>query len=504
MIFFFNKLVEIYGSMETNRKRRKFERMKAIKLLLCFLLVASTLLTFSHTSTEAATTFKDINEQHRAYKEIAYLAQGQIISGSSDGRFLPDRNVTRAEAAAFIGRALSLDGTKKNTSFIDVGAGNFASGYIQSAVNKKIISGYSDGTFRPYANVTRGEMAIMISRAFEYNYGNTMSGAAAALTSRGIAQGMADGSFGETQQIIRADFAIFLARAIDYTLRLQPTITFSGETYPTDNSLNVRTGPSTLYHSIGKINKQTKVSIGYKVGNWSLVQADNLIGFVSNSYLANDSTSGEDDGDGTPEVTPPNNSIASQTIVIDPGHGGTDSGSIGFKLKESTVVLDTALRVKDLLAKTPANVKLTRETDVFIPLSGRVTFAKNAKANTFVSIHANAANGKANGSETYYYSRASNPNVLDSKLLATSIQKRLAVAMEHNDRGVKVGDLHVIRENTMPAVLTELGFIDNKEDNAKLASPTYRQKAANAIYLGILDYYKAKGFNVDSLYKVVE
>ncbi len=466
--------------------------MKAAKILLCFSLVVSMFLTLNHTTIEAATQLKDISPQHRAYKEIDYLAQGNIVHGTEDGRFLPNRNVTRAEAAAFIGRALNLDGTKRATSFKDVGAGNFASGYIQSGVNKKIFSGYSNGTFKPNDNVTRGEMAIMISRAFNYEYGNTTSGAARALLSRGIAQGLSDGSFGDKEKIIRADFAIFLARSIDYKLRVGQTISFSGEEQVNTQSLNVRTGPSAVYQTIGSLDKDTVVQVGYAVGSWTLIKSGDIIGFVSSSFLG---SGGDDSG-----------SLASEVIVIDPGHGGKDPGAIGYNLKEKDVVLDTGLRLKKLLAKTPFTVKYTRETDVFVELVDRVALAKRVNGDVFVSIHANSFNGSANGSETYYYgnSRATNPNIDDSKMLAAKIQDRLVVAMKTIDRGDKHGNFHVIRENTMPAILVELAFIDNKSDNAKLASPTYRQEAAEAIYLGIVDYYKAKGYSVDYLYKMVD
>nr|WP_042350951.1 N-acetylmuramoyl-L-alanine amidase [Bacillus massiliigorillae] len=471
--------------------------MKAVKLLLCLLLAMSTVLTVGLTKSEAATTFKDIGSNHRAYKEITYLGQGDIVTGDGKGNFVPNSIVTRGEAAAMIGRALNLDGTKRATTFKDVSSNNFASGYIQSAVDKKILSGYGDGTFRPYAHVTRGEMAVMISKAFNYSFGNTVSGAANALMSRGIAQGFSNGTFGADKTLIRADFAVFLARSIDYTLRTKPTISFSGTKYVNVDSLNVRKGPSTKYGTISALKNNTKVEIGYKVGTWTLVKSGSIIGFVLDSYLTGNISSGGDGGS-----SGGNNSLASQVIVIDPGHGGKDSGAVGYNLTEKYVVLDTGLRLQKLLANTPFTVKLTRSTDVFLELSERVTFAKQNKANTFVSIHANAANGNASGSETYYYdtSRAVNPNTADSKLLAEKIQTRLYKAMEHNNRGEKHGDLHVIRENSMPAVLVELGFIDNKSDNAKLASPTYRQKAATAIYQGILDYYKAKGFNVNGLY----
>ncbi len=468
--------------------------MKAVKLLLCFLLALSTVLTVGQTKSEAATSFKDISSKHRAYKEITYLGEGDIVTGDTKGNYVPNRTVTRGEAAAMIGRALNLNGTKRATSFKDVGAGNFASGYIQSAVDKKILSGYGDGTFKPYATVTRGEMAVMIAKAFGYSYGNTVSGAANALKTRGIAQGVTATSFGADLNLIRADFAVFLARSIDYTLRTKPTITFSGTKYVDVDSLNVRKGPSTKYGVVGALKNNTKVEIGYSVGTWTLIKSGNTIGFVANSYLKSNISSGSDSS------TSP---LASQVLVIDPGHGGKDSGAVGYGLTEKYVVLDTGLRLKKLLANTPFTVKYTRETDVFLELSERVAIAKNAKANAFVSIHANAFNGSASGSETYYYgpaAKTANPNVADSKLLATKIQDRLTTAMGTKDRGEKHGDYHVLRENTMPAVLVELAFIDNKTDNDKLASPTYRQKAAQAIYYGILDYYKAKGFNVNSLY----
>lgn len=468
--------------------------MKATKLILCFLLAASTLLAFGRTSS-ASTSFTDIGPSHRAYKEIIYLGTGDIVTGNTAGKFLPNNDVTRAEAVAMIGRALGLDGKQASTSFSDVGSNNFASGYIKAAVAKGIVSGYGDGTFRPNQKVNRGEMAVMISKAFNYSFNGTMSGAATALKSRGIAQGLANGSFGAEKNIIRADFAVFLARAIDYTLRLTPTTSYTGTKYVNASSLNVRKGPSTKYASVGSLARNVAVQTSYSVGNWTLIKSGSTIGFVNAGYLSAGPSTGESG------IVDPSNPLSDLTVVIDAGHGGSDPGAVGLGLKEKDVVLDTALRVQTLLNKTPLNVEMTRTTDVYLTLAQRVAFAGEAKADAFVSIHANAANGSASGSETYYYGKAAtNPNVEESKSLASYIQERLVVAMGTKDRGVKHGNYHVLRENTMPAVLVELGFIDNASDNAKLASTTYRQKAAQAIYYGILDYYKANGYNVSSYY----
>nr|WP_231584132.1 family 10 glycosylhydrolase [Domibacillus indicus] len=234
-------------------------------------------------------TFYDMPSAHRAYKEVTFLAQGDIVKGDEYGYFSPDQTVTRAEAAAMIGRALNLDGTKRTSTFRDVNASMFASGYIQSAVEKEILTGYEDGSFKPYEKVTRGQMALMISRAFGYEYGSAVSGAEQALLTRGIAQGMGDGQFGRHLSIIRADFAIFLARAVDYNLRINsPAVSFNGEMQVNMESLPVRKGPSEKYAQTGVLQNQEKVQIAYQVGSWVLVKsASNVIGFVPQSSLTN-------------------------------------------------------------------------------------------------------------------------------------------------------------------------------------------------------------------------
>ncbi|RJS60699.1 cell wall hydrolase [Bacillus sp. PK3_68] len=479
--------------MEKNKKGGRGVKKSAFLVFLSFLLVIP--LFGVNNTAQAATNFTDVGASHRAAKEIYYLAQGGIAQGASATQFSPNKRMTRAEAATLIGRALQLNGTKRPTSFKDVGSGMFASGYIQSAADKGILAGYSDKSFHPYQEVSRGEMAVMISKAFGYEYGNKLSGAANALKSRGIAQGKADGSFGADELIIRADFSVFLARAINPQFRLvDNTVTFKDARWINVDSLNVRTGPSDAYPKVGAVKQDEQVKSAYKVGSWNYIKYGSLEGFVHGSYLRN-----------TAEATNAGNvdpRIAKQVIVLDPGHGGHDSGATGFGIYEKNVVLDTGLKLNNLFKKTPFQVKMTRSTDKFVELRDRVSFAKSAGANTFISIHANAGGGT--GSETYYYSAYKNPNVTDSKLLASKIQARMVAAWNLANRGVKNGNFHVIRENTMPAVLVELGFIDTKKDNDMLRSDYWRNAAAKAIYYGTLDYYKAKGYQVDPLYDVAK
>ncbi|PAQ13105.1 cell wall hydrolase [Bacillaceae bacterium SAOS 7] len=479
-------------------------KRRAFLVFLSFLLVIPML---GVKTTAFASTFVDVPSSYRAAKEINYLAQGGIAQGASN-KFNPNQTVTRAEAVTFIGRALQLNGTQRATSFNDVGSSMFASGYIQSAVDKGIVSGYGNGKFEPNRVVNRGEMAIMISKAFGYSFNGTSGGAAQALMSRGIAQGLADGSFGVSKQIIRADFSVFLARAINVDFRVNPSaIDFSQNLTVNTDNLNVRTGPNVAYTKVSSLNKGLAVQGAYSVGAWYYIKAGSIKGFVHGNYL-----DGKGDSGGAtnpdPKPEPPTGNydprIKDQVIVLDPGHGGSDPGAIGYGIKEKDVVLATGLKVNEIFKKSPFQVKMTRSTDKYVSLSGRVSYAEAVKGNTFISIHANAANGSASGTETYYYASRTNPYTADSKLLATKIQKRLVNAWNLNDRGVKTKSLHVIRENNMPATLLELGFIDNQNDNAKLKSDYWQNAAAKAIYYGVLDYYKAKGYNVDSLYSVAK
>ncbi|MFJ7976567.1 N-acetylmuramoyl-L-alanine amidase [Peribacillus sp. NPDC096379] len=469
--------------------------MKKTKLLLSIVLLISLWIPLGGSKVHASNTFTDISQNHRAYNEITYLATGDIVSGSLNGRFNPNDLVTRDQAAAMIGRALELNGQQRPTEFKDVGSGNFASGYIQSAVDKKILSGYGGGIFRPAAVVSRGEMAVMISKAFGYEFGGTLSGAANALMSIGIAQGMTNGSFGADHSLTRMDFSIFLARAINPKLRVNSSVTFSNELFVTSSSLNVRSGPTTKYPVVASVANGASVKSAHKVGNWIYIQTGAKEGFVSGSYVSS-----------SVDAPPASSPLADKTIVIDPGHGGTDPGAVGFGLYEKTVVLDTALKVKQLLKQTPFDVQLTREKDVYISKDNRSAFANNLKADIFVSIHANSVNdSSANGTETYYYkSAATNTRITESAELAKAIQARLIEAWNLRDREVKTAEYVVLKKTNMPAVLAELGFISNASDNEKLASPSWRQKAADAIFLGILDYYKGNGYDVKKYYNLVE
>ena len=178
-------------------------------------------------------------------------------------------------------------------------------------------------------------------------------------------------------------------------------------------------------------------------------------------------------------------------IVLDPGHGGSDTGAMHNGLVEKTIALDIALRLRALLVSRGWIVHMTRDTDrdVYGPnasdiaeLQARVDVANNAGARMFVSIHANSSTSSVpNGTTSYYYKPQDRP-------LAAAIQARLIALLGTKDDGVVRERFYVIHRTTMPAALIETAFVSNVDDAARLRSPNFRQQIAVGIADGIKDY----------------
>jgi hypothetical protein len=167
------------------------------------------------------------------YEEIKFLSSKQIIQGFPDGFFKPDHPITRAQVAIMIGRALELDGEPRNTEFSDVSVNMSGSGYIASVVEKGIMEGDRDNTFHPYQRVTREQIAIFLSSAFKLNgydyHANTFKdinydtvGFSAILKVHGyrIVDGYSDGTYRPYETVTRGQFAAYLARALEPSFRV--------------------------------------------------------------------------------------------------------------------------------------------------------------------------------------------------------------------------------------------------------------------------------------------
>ncbi len=180
--------------------------------------------------------------------------------------------------------------------------------------------------------------------------------------------------------------------------------------------------------------------------------------------------------------------LAVKTIVVDPGHGGTDPGASGNGLVEKELALDISKRLQTKLLSAGSEVLMTRTTNKYYPtLSERVKLANDSQADAFISIHMNAYTPSAEGTETYWNSSYSSA---ESEALASSIQKEMLQELGTRDRGVKQANFQVIKYTKIPSVLVEVAFVTNSGDAELLADSTFREKAATAIYQGTLNYFK--------------
>jgi N-acetylmuramoyl-L-alanine amidase len=214
-------------------------------------------------------------------------------------------------------------------------------------------------------------------------------------------------------------------------------------------------------------------------------------------------------------------------VVIDAGHGGKDTGTIGPNgLLEKDLVLDVALRLGRLISqKLGAEVIYTRSDDTFIPLGERTAIANRAKADLFISVHANSSPDRsATGVETYYFNlhgdkratdvamreNATDENAIsdlndllkkavlqtkleESKEFAQRVQDSLAVnsiRMNSNahDRGVRKAPFVVLIGATMPSILAEIGFVSNPHDERLLKRSDQRERIAEALLKGVTEY----------------
>jgi N-acetylmuramoyl-L-alanine amidase len=216
-----------------------------------------------------------------------------------------------------------------------------------------------------------------------------------------------------------------------------------------------------------------------------------------------------------------------KTIMIDPGHGGSATGTIGkMGTKEKDITLDIAKRLRDRLKKYGKyNVLMTRENDISMPLNDRVELARLSKADLFISIHVNYLPSKPiNIIETYYFGPTSDDKTLklaeiensgsqyglsdfkeiiekigdtlkfqESRSLAASIQENLFLNIKKQDRGVKNYGLKrapflVLLGVDVPAVLTEVSCLSNREAEIELNTESHRENIAYYLEAGILDY----------------
>ncbi|WP_242263016.1 N-acetylmuramoyl-L-alanine amidase [Bacillus cereus group sp. BfR-BA-01511] len=397
--------------------------------------IAASILSYSSSSFAQTKTFPDVQTGHWAEDSINYLAEKGAVTGNEKGMFEPGKEITRAEAATMMAKILNLPIDKNAKPSYADSQKHWATPIIAAVEKAGVVKGTGNG-FEPDGKIDRVSMASLLVEAYK------------------------------------------LESKVNGT-------------------------PATKFKDLetlnwGKEKANILVELGISVGTGDKWEPKKILTKAEAAQFIKKADS-----------LKVGNPLVEKVVIIDPGHGGFDSGNPGQGVEESKIVFDTSLRLQKLLEKnTPLKALLTREengnpgSNKNESLANRVKFGQENNADIFVSIHANSSEKHdGHGTETYYYKKSKRGEETqiekDSEVLAKKIQNRVVEALHTRDRKIKDDhSLYVVNNNTVPAVLTELAFIDNDIDNGKLATESGRQIAAEAVYAGILDYYEWKGFDV--------
>lgn len=247
------------------------------------------------------------------------------------------------------------------------------------------------------------------------------------------------------------------------------------------NGTNIRQQPTTSSPSVLRVDAGQQFEIVSEDGEWfEIILPTNEQAYVA-KWVVSTNESKTVATNKQPRVS---GTLQGVTIVIDPGHGGNDRGTTGARgTDEKDITLPTAELLAQKLKAAGANVQLTRESDTYVTLRKRVAFSHQHAADAFLSIHYDATIDSSVSGFTTYYANKRQYN------LAEAINNGLASTLSIRDRGAQPGDYFVLRENRQNAILIELGFLSNPNEENVLKTENFREQATHGIYNGLLDYF---------------
>lgn len=179
--------------------------------------------------------------------------------------------------------------------------------------------------------------------------------------------------------------------------------------------------------------------------------------------------------------------LANKIIVVDPGHGGYENkGVIGEGgTEEKDIVLDIALKMKNILEELGAKPILTREDDTYVSLKKRSNISNELGPDFFISIHMNSfGNSSISGTEIYHYRGDK-----EGEIVANSIIEKICNNINTVNRGVKTADFYLLKEVKTSSIHIEVTYLTNPEEEIKLKDEDFREKTARSIADGIVEYY---------------
>ncbi len=376
--------------------------------------------------------FTDLGN-HWSEEFVLPLAAQDLVRGYADGSFKPDMPINRVQFAAVVARSFNPMPRRDAVKFSDLPDDFWGTASIEQAYRGGFLAEFADGTFRPATAMTRLEVLQGLVQGLNFPPGDIQR--LSLLSDRAAIPSAAQG-------------------AVAAALAAGMVVNYPNKTQLNPNQPATRADMMAMvYQAMVQQRRMRPIASPYIV-------------------IATDAT-----------PVPSNRAV----IVIDPGHGGPDSGAVGHGgIQEKEIVLDISRQVVRLLEQhDDVEVLLTRDGDIDLDLQPRVDIAEQAKATLFVSIHANAFSmdhPEVNGLETYYYQSGLG--------LAEAIHTNVLRHVDVVDRAVRTAGFYVLKETSMPSVLVETGFVTGATDAVNLSQSAHRRKLAQGIADGILSHLK--------------
>lgn len=477
--------------------------------------------------------FLDIHENDWFAQSIWSAVNAGYMGIYTDNIFNPNLPIPRQEAAALTANLAGIVPGSGVKAFTDTdGIAVWASNQINALVSAGVMDGYPDGTFRPDGKISRAEAVALINRArifagsIKVTAMLTVTGSVVNIrsgpdTSYGVVKKVYGGdmmnasllssdnwykvdSDGTAGWITGSYVSAFESAEAEGTGGRGDTATGQGSAPEQDGAASGQNGDTTGKSSTANQSDATNqssadsgqdgnVSRGGDPGRVTTTGSNS-----SGSAIQIGGTGTDGSGSGADSSANPDQSGASgRLVVIDAGHGGYDDGATGPSgTREKDITLSIALKLSELLKGAGYNTLMTRSDDTFISLPDRSLAANGSKADIFVSIHCNSSEyHTGRGTEVYTEPDRLNPvykQQENSRYLAGLVQNELINALGLTDRGIREKDLAVCRETNTPAILIETAFIDVKEEEMLLNDPSFQDKTAAAVKLGIDGYFSGK------------
>lgn len=280
---------------------------------------------------------------------------------------------------------------------------------------------------------------------------------------------------GLKNRLTLAEIVIFIIFLILLFMFVNLSDEDTGQITITENA-ELRTGPNAAYPVIYKIEKGESFKKIDRKGKW--IEVQNHAG-TEKGWVAGWHTNLNIPADQSLSSNP----LKGKTIVLDPGHGGSDQGassSTPSKSLEKNYTLKTAKELKKLLNKEGAHVKMTRSNDKYVSLDDR-----NIKGDAFISIHNDALDSSNANGVTVYWFKDKQESL--AQTLNSAIQKKALLT----NRGSRQQNYQVLRQTDIPAVLLELGYISNPTDESMINDQLHRQVVEQAIVDGLKQYFSS-------------